>query len=102
IGLMIEIRKITNGPLEENCWLAWEKGSKEALLIDPGAEPEKIKAEVAKAGVEVRLILATHAHFDHVGAVAPLKEAFKAPFAMHKADLPVLDALEDTAAFYGF
>ena len=99
---MIEIRKIVNGPLEENCWLAWEKGSKEALLIDPGAEPEKIAAVLEKEGLGVALILATHAHFDHVGAVAPMKERFKAPFAMHEADLPVLERLEDTSAFYGF
>lgn len=98
---MLEIRKIVNGPIEENCWLAWSPGAKEAVLIDPGAEPEKIQAEAAKAGVKVGLILATHAHFDHVGAVASLAQAFQCPFALHEADLPVLEVLEDMSAFYG-
>src|SRR5689334_21912092 len=88
--LMTDLRRILNGPIEENCWLASSGGR--GVLIDPGSEPGRILAEIKAMGLKVEWILATHAHFDHVGAVAPLQEALKAPFAMHEADLGVLDA----------
>ena len=51
----------------------------EAVIIDPGAEPERILAALEELGVSLAGILLTHTHFDHVGAVAPLARASGAP-----------------------
>jgi glyoxylase-like metal-dependent hydrolase (beta-lactamase superfamily II) len=98
---MLKIRTLLNGPVEENCYLLSLEGSKGAILIDPGSSPQQLMQSVAEAGLKPELILATHAHFDHVGAVQALAEAYSAPFAMHAADKEMLETLEDTYMFYG-
>lgn len=95
----MKIQTLLNGPIEQNCYVLSE-GS-QALVIDPGSSPEELMAAMDKAGVKPVLILATHGHFDHVGAVNALSQTYGAPFAMHAADAPMLEVLEDTYAFYG-
>jgi glyoxylase-like metal-dependent hydrolase (beta-lactamase superfamily II) len=97
----MNVRVFLNGPFEENCYLVWSSGSSLGFLIDPGSGPEKLLAECRSAGFQPSLILATHAHVDHVGAVAALKEATGAAFAMHPGDEGHLEMLEDAYAYYG-
>ncbi|BDP40098.1 hydrolase [Deinococcus aetherius] len=61
----------------------------EGFLFDPGDEAERVLALVRGAGVTVRGILLTHAHFDHIGAVQPVREALGVPVSLHTADLPL-------------
>ena len=61
----------------------------EGFLFDPGDDAERILALVRDSGVTVRGILLTHAHFDHIGAVQPLREALGVPVWLHPADLPI-------------
>ncbi|MVN88016.1 MBL fold metallo-hydrolase [Deinococcus sp. HMF7620] len=76
------------GPLQENALLiAGEQN--EGFLIDPGDEAERLLALVRGSGVTVRAILLTHAHFDHIGAVQPLREALEVPVFLHVADQPL-------------
>ncbi|MBZ9750478.1 MBL fold metallo-hydrolase [Deinococcus sp. HMF7604] len=76
------------GPLQENALLiAGEQN--EGFLIDPGDEAERLLALVRGSGVTVRAILLTHAHFDHIGAVQPLREALGLPVFLHAADQPL-------------
>lgn len=98
---MLKIHSFLNGPIQENAYLLFEEGEKEAVLIDPGDEPARLEKEIRALGVQVKLVLATHGHFDHVGAVHALTQAFGASFAMQPADDFLLESLEDTAAFYG-
>jgi glyoxylase-like metal-dependent hydrolase (beta-lactamase superfamily II) len=98
---MLKIQTFVNGPIQENAYLLYEEGAKEAVLIDPGDEAGRLEKEIRALGVTVKLILATHGHFDHVGAVAALAKAFGATFGMQLADDFLLESLEDTAAFYG-
>ncbi len=74
------------GPYMSNCYLAGSEASKEGIIIDPGAEPEKILGIVADLGLTIQLIVATHGHIDHVGGVNRIKERTGAPFAMHEAE----------------
>ena len=70
----MKITTLVLGPLQTNCYLVSdEKGN--AVVIDPGAEPEKIMAVVREQGLKIHAILLTHGHFDHVGAVRPIAEA---------------------------
>ena len=87
----MEARYLTVGVAQENTWIARRDGSDTGLLIDPGDEPDRIKAALADLGVtKVEAILLTHTHFDHVGAVAPMAEATGAPVYCPKLEVPVL------------
>ncbi|GGO24152.1 hydrolase [Deinococcus humi] len=61
----------------------------EGFLFDPGDDAERILALIRDSGVTVRGILLTHAHFDHIGAVQPVREALQVPVWLHPADLPL-------------
>ncbi len=74
------------GPYMSNCYIAGSEATREAIIIDPGAEPEKILGAVADLGLAVQLIVATHGHIDHVGGVNRIRERTGAPFAMHEAE----------------
>lgn len=80
------------GPLRVNCYLLAAEGAPEAAVIDPGDEAEAILARARDEGLQVRAVLLTHAHWDHIGAVAEVAEATGAPVMLHRADQPLLDA----------
>jgi len=88
------------GPLQENTYLLVEEDGRGAI-VDPGDEPERILAEVHRVGLKPQAILLTHAHFDHVGAVAPLVEALGLPVYLHPADLPLYQSAALGAARWG-
>ena len=67
---MTEYAVIATGPLAENCYLLWEGAN--AWIIDPGADPEKIEAEVTARALNPVAIVLTHGHFDHLGALDAL------------------------------
>jgi hydroxyacylglutathione hydrolase len=75
----MDIRGFTVGPVQENTWIARRDDAAQALLIDPGDEPDRLTDAIAALGVTIEAILITHCHFDHVGAVAPLARATGAP-----------------------
>ena len=80
---------VVNGRWRENCHIvADETGN--AIIVDPGSQYEMIAAEVEANQLRVLAIVNTHAHYDHVGAVAPLQERYEAPFYLHGADAPLL------------
>lgn len=82
--MSLQITQFTNGKWRQNCYLVAD--GDDALIIDPGSQAEDIAGLVAANGWKVHGILNTHAHYDHVGAVAPLMERYQAPFYLHMAD----------------
>jgi hydroxyacylglutathione hydrolase len=84
----MDVRCFTVGPLQENCWIVRREDSDRALVVDPGDEPDRLKAAIE--GLTVEAILLTHTHFDHVGAVAPLARHTNAPVYCPKLEVPVL------------
>jgi glyoxylase-like metal-dependent hydrolase (beta-lactamase superfamily II) len=87
----MEARSVTVGIAAENTWVARRHGADRALLIDPGDEPERLKALIADMGVTVEAILIAHCHFDHIGAVAPLARETGAPVYCPKLEVPLLE-----------
>ena len=75
----MDVHGFTVGPVAENCFFAARDGATQAIVIDPGDEPERLIAAVDEHGYGVEAILLTHTHFDHVGAVAPLARHTGAP-----------------------
>jgi len=91
----------TVGPFAENAYFLVDPDSGDAAAIDPGDEPERLLEVVRAEGLNVRWILGTHCHIDHVGAVAALKEATGAPYHIHPADRFLLDGVPQQAALFG-
>src|SRR5688572_18888272 len=95
------IQGITVGPLQENCWLVADDESREAVLVDPGDEAERLLQAVDDSGCTLRAIWLTHAHVDHVGAVAPIAQDRKVPVFAHPADKFFYEGATVMGAHYG-
>lgn len=93
----MEINCLTVGPIQENCYLLTDGA--DAVVIDPGDEPDDILSAIE--GKTLQLIICTHAHLDHVGAVEGLRKATNAPFCLHRNDVPLLDAVPSMARLFG-
>jgi glyoxylase-like metal-dependent hydrolase (beta-lactamase superfamily II) len=87
--------------LECNCTILVDEESREAVVIDPGDEPERVLRALESARARAVALLHTHAHFDHIGATRAVSEATGAPILLHPDDRPLYDALPDQAAIFG-
>lgn len=74
----MQVIKIVTGNLFENCYIAYDKNTKQGAIIDPGDQAGKIAEQIIKNGIEIKYILFTHGHFDHIAAYFDLKEKFPA------------------------
>lgn len=74
-------------PLQQNCSLIWCTSTNKGALIDPGGDLDRLKAAVAKSGVELEKILITHGHIDHCGEAGVLAKELGLPIeGPHEAD----------------
>jgi glyoxylase-like metal-dependent hydrolase (beta-lactamase superfamily II) len=80
------LKLLTVGPFASNCYIVGSESSKRGMIIDPGAEAKLILKTVNDLGLTISLIAVTHMHFDHVGALTPVKEGTGAKFALHEAE----------------
>ncbi len=100
---MIDVRMFTVGPVQENCFIVRERGSKRAVIIDPGEEPDRLLEALRALEIEqLEAILLTHTHFDHVGAVSPLARATGAPVVCPELERHVLANIMDFVPWPGF
>lgn len=77
------LKKLVVGPFGSNCYIVGSESAKEGMIIDPGDEAEVILARVKDSGLEIRSIILTHGHIDHIGALKEVKEATGAEVAVH-------------------
>ncbi len=96
------VKRMVVGPLQENTYIIGDESTKQAMVIDPGDEPDRILDEIKTNGLEVSAIVFTHAHFDHIGAAGDLKKETGAKILMHKNDEETYSLAKDQAAFWGF
>ncbi|MEJ5359623.1 MAG: MBL fold metallo-hydrolase [Desulfobacterales bacterium] len=95
------IRQLAVGPLQANCFIVGCERTRQAAVIDPGDEADRILLALAERGLAVSHILNTHGHFDHVGANRRLKQSTGAPILIHALDAPMLRLLARSAAAWG-
>jgi glyoxylase-like metal-dependent hydrolase (beta-lactamase superfamily II) len=91
--MSLEIDQMLVGRFGVFCYLITETVSREGMLVDPGAEPNKIVGQVRKRDSRLRWIVCTHAHPDHVGAVARVERETGAPVVIHRAEAETLGRL---------
>ena len=89
------------GPLQCNCSVVGDEGTREAMVIDPGDEINEIMALVQKHGLTVKQIVITHAHIDHVGGATKLRQLTGAPILLNQNDYALLKMLDVQAAWVG-
>lgn len=72
------------GVFQENCFIAGCETTREAMIVDPGDDAREILAALERHKLTAKLVVVTHEHIDHIGAVEVVREATKAPVAMHR------------------
>jgi len=80
------LKKLVVGPLASNCYILGSESSKEGIIIDPADEAERLEQTITELGLKIKLIVLTHGHPDHIGALKSLKEATNAEVAIHADD----------------
>lgn len=99
-GKGITVECLTVGPFMENCFIVSGDDGK-AMLVDPGDEAQRIISVLESRKLEPVGLLATHAHIDHIGAVADLKKKYSIPFILHKEDEELLRKADEQAEMVG-
>lgn len=95
------IHQMALGPIQANCFILGCEETRQAVVIDPGDDIDRILTKLAGDRLTVVHIINTHGHFDHVGANKKLKEVTGADILIHSADAPMLRQLSSTAAAWG-
>ena len=89
------------GPLRCNCSIIGDDVTHEAMVIDPGDDIEDVLHIIGKHGLQVKQIVITHAHIDHVGGAMKLRAATGAPILLNTNDYALLKMLDEQAAWIG-
>jgi hydroxyacylglutathione hydrolase len=97
----VTVRVFSGGPFAENGYLLVCTGTKSAILVDPGAGVEGMLAAVESEGLEVELIVLTHAHLDHVDGLGRAKARTGAPVLLHPSDEPLYRSAPTQAQWFG-
>lgn len=80
------VDKLVVGPFASNCYIVGSPSDKEGMIIDPGDKAGAILNRVEKLGLDIKLIVLTHGHIDHTGALKEVKQATGAEVAVHSDD----------------
>ena len=95
------IKKLEVGPIMANCFILGCESTKEAVVIDPGDDADRILMTLAKSELKVKYLINTHGHFDHVGANKRMKDVTGALLAIHPDDEPMFKELSRSAMMFG-
>ena len=80
------LKSLAVGPFATNCYIVGSESSNRGIVIDPGAEAKLILNTVKDSGLTIPLVVVTHVHLDHIGALVPVLEETGAKFAIHEVD----------------
>ena len=99
--MTLRIETLVVGAFQENTYLLVDDGARRAVLIDPGAEPERRRAAVRESGATLDAIWVTHPHVDHVGAIAGIKRELDVPIYMHPDSQALYVRASEQGEVYG-
>jgi hydroxyacylglutathione hydrolase len=84
------LQRLEVGPFASNCYIVGSESSREGMIIDPGDEAKRILKEVRDLELDIKIIVLTHGHIDHVSALKEVKGATGAQVAIHTDDVSTL------------
>ena len=90
------------GPLQTNAYLLTDPSAREAILIDPGGDPEVLLDRIEASGCRLVQLLCTHGHFDHVAAATEIQAQWDLPLQCHPHDVAMIERMPAIQASYGF
>jgi hydroxyacylglutathione hydrolase len=93
------IKRVVVGGWRANCYIVGSEITHQGLIVDPGDEENDILSEVRQTGLEIKVLVATHGHIDHIGAIGRLRKALGASVAIHQSDSSALQG--DGRFFWG-
>lgn len=100
---MLQFQVIPVTPYQQNCTLLWCDQTGEAALVDPGGDLDRLEAAVRQQGLQLKQILLTHGHLDHIAGTAALAKKHGLPvIGPHKEDLFWIDQLPESCRIMGF
>jgi len=97
----VYVQTITVGAFQENSYLVVDESSRRAVIVDPGGEGQRLVGEIERSKATLDAIWITHAHVDHVGAIASVKERWNVPVYLHPNDRRLFEAAGRQAEVYG-
>lgn len=77
--------------MDQNVYFYYDEKTMDGVIIDPGNDAKKIMSLVEETGINVKAVLLTHGHGDHIGAIPEIKEKYNWPVAAHSWEIPVLE-----------
>ena len=95
------LKILSLGPFQSNCIIIMDESTQEAAVLDPGDEGDKIIELIKTKKLNVKHILHTHAHIDHIGGTHTLVDAWQPKTYLHEADLPLLQNLNQQSHMFG-
>lgn len=96
----MKITGFVTGIFEANCYVVSDAATGEAAIVDPGADGDALVRAIRDLDVQPRAVWLTHAHIDHIGALAEVTRAWDVPVHLHPADLALFRAGSRQAAAY--
>jgi hydroxyacylglutathione hydrolase len=99
------IKTFTVNPFMMNCYIYWDEKNREGVIIDPGAyedsEKDEIENYISENRINIKYILLTHGHIDHVMGNRWAKDLLKVPVLMHEEDLPLIENAAEQGKLFG-
>jgi hydroxyacylglutathione hydrolase len=96
------IKKLVIGPLENNCYIIADEQTREAFIVDPGDEPDRILDLINQNKFKPQYIVCTHAHFDHIAVISDIKQQADIKIVLHRDDLELFRNVKRQAALWGY
>jgi hydroxyacylglutathione hydrolase len=97
----VNVQTLTVGAFQENCYLLVDDRTQHAVIVDPGSEGDRLVEAIDESAAKLDAIWITHAHVDHVGAIASVKRRWDVPIYLHPLDRRLYEAAGRQAQVYG-
>lgn len=100
---MLKIKNIILSICGTNCYILYNEDTMDGIIIDPAAEPEIIDMHITKLGIDVKGILLTHGHFDHIGGADTLKKKYNVSVYAHKDEADITEnGMLNLSSMFGY